>query len=96
MQSFNDFSLSANSYTTLPLIDSFYTDVMTPIHIFNALKEDALYILESQDPASEWSNFSFIGLDPFIDISESGDGFVMTELDTNTAHTFNSLQEALS
>src|SRR5699024_7930586 len=83
MQSFNDFSKSAGSYKTLPLIESFYTDVLTPIHMFNALKDDALYILESQDPASEWSNYSFIGLDPFIDISEAENGFLMTDFDTD-------------
>ena len=95
MQSFNDFSKSAGSYKTLPLIESFYTDVLTPIHMFNALKDDALYILESQDPASEWSNYSFIGLDPFIDISEAENGFLMTDFDTDKTFTFTTLQEAL-
>lgn len=95
MQTFNDFSKSAGSHRTLPLIESFYTDVLTPVHMFNALKDDALYILESQDPASEWSNYSFIGLDPFIDISEDGDGFLMTDLDTAETFAFSSLKEAL-
>ena len=95
MQSFNDFSKSAGSHRTLPLIESFYTDVLTPIHMFNALKDDALYILESQDPASEWSNYSFIGLDPFIDISETDNGFLMTDLDTHKAFRFNTLKDAL-
>ncbi|CEA02760.1 Anthranilate synthase component 1 [Jeotgalicoccus saudimassiliensis] len=95
MQPFNDFSKSAGSYRTLPLTESFYTDVLTPVHMFNALKDDALYILESQDPASEWSNYSFIGLDPFIDISETPDGFLMTDLDTDKTFSFNTLKEAL-
>lgn len=95
MQTFNDFSKSAESHKTLPLIESFYTDVLTPVHMFNALKDDALYILESQDPASEWSNYSFIGLDPFIDISEARDGFIMTDLDTDKTFTFSTLKEAL-
>lgn len=95
MQSFNDFSQSAKTHTTIPLSESFYTDVITPIHIFNALKEEALYLLESQDPASEWSNFSFIGLDPFIDITETEDGFVMTDLEVNDTYDFESLKDAL-
>lgn len=63
--------------------------------MFNALKDEALYILESQDPSSEWSNYSFIGLDPFIDISEIENGFRVTELDTNDAQTFKTLKDAL-
>lgn len=63
--------------------------------MFNALKDEALYILESQGPASEWSNYSFIGLDPFIDVSEIENGFRVTELDTDNTHTFKTLKDAL-
>lgn len=57
-------------YRTIPIRKSFFVDTLTPIQLFQALKEEAVYLLESNDDQSPWSNYSFIGLSPFITIEE--------------------------
>lgn len=41
--------------------------------MFHALRDEAVYMLESQDPGISRSNFSFIGLDPMVEIKEHTD-----------------------
>lgn len=95
MQTFEEFSKQDQTHRTLPLIDRFYTDILTPIHMFNALKDEALYILESQDASSDWSNYSFIGLDPYLEIKESAQNFIVKDLEKETTETFTSLSDAI-
>lgn len=72
MSTYNEtaFIQDAVHYRTIPLIQSYFVDTLTPIQIFQALKNDAVYLLESNDEHSPWSKYSFIGLNPFITIEE--------------------------
>ncbi|WP_223702042.1 anthranilate synthase component I [Sutcliffiella deserti] len=58
----------STQFKTIPIIETFFCDTVTPVSIFQALKEDAVYILESKEPDSDWSRYSFIGLNPFMKI----------------------------
>lgn len=75
MTTFESFQSDAVEHQTIPIIQSFYTDTLTPIHMFHTLSDEAVYMLESQDPESPWSNYSFIGLDPMIQIKEENHQF---------------------
>lgn len=95
MQTFEEFSKQEHTHRTLPLIDRFYTDILTPIHMFNALKDEALYILESQDTSSDWSNYTFIGLDPYLEIKELNQSFIVNDLIHGTKKNFSNLSDAI-
>ncbi|WP_085505531.1 anthranilate synthase component I [Thalassobacillus devorans] len=74
------FLKAARTYQTIPVTESFYTDTLTPIHMFQALKDEAVYMLESQDPESPWSNFSFIGIEPMLEVEQDGEIFHIKDL----------------
>ncbi|MGV2620488.1 UNVERIFIED_CONTAM: anthranilate synthase component I [Halobacillus marinus] len=82
MTTFETFQSDASLYRTIPITKSFYTDTLTPIHMFHALNNEAVYMLESQDPESPWSNYSFIGLDPMIELKEMDSTFYITDFQT--------------
>ncbi len=88
------FLVSVKEYKTIPITKTFYTDTLTPIHMFHALKEEAVYMLESQDPESPWSNFSFIGLDPMIEIKQNNGSFVIRDVLIGREEQRSSLKEA--
>lgn len=73
---FEDFLQAAKQYQTIPLTDYFFLDMMTPIQIFQRLKDNACFLLESKDDASPWSRYSFIGVDPQLILREEGNRFV--------------------
>jgi anthranilate synthase component 1 len=72
MSTYNEaaFLQDADHFRTIPILKSYFVDTLTPIQIFQAFKEEAVYLLESNDDQSPWSNYSFIGLNPFITIEE--------------------------
>ncbi|MFC7063887.1 anthranilate synthase component I [Halobacillus seohaensis] len=88
------FLTNAKEYRTIPVTQSFYTDTLTPIHMYHALRDEAVYMLESQDPESPWSNFSFIGLDPMIDIQQQDGTFVIEDFQEKETRTATSFKEA--
>ncbi|UOR13940.1 anthranilate synthase component I [Halobacillus amylolyticus] len=94
MTTMESFLESTKEYHTIPITQTFYTDTLTPIHMFHALKEEAVYMLESQDPESPWSNFSFIGLDPMIDIQQNEDQFIIHDFHTGEEEGRSSLKGA--
>lgn len=51
-------------YHTIPVSTTIVADTKTPIQLFQLFDEEAAFILESKDPVSAWSNYSFIGLSP--------------------------------
>ncbi|MFC3418511.1 anthranilate synthase component I [Salinicoccus hispanicus] len=81
MTTYEDFLKNARNYRTVPVIESFSTDLLTPVQMFHSLKDEAVYMLESQEPDSSWSNFSFIGLDPMMEIKESEHKFTIRDLE---------------
>lgn len=96
MSSFEKFQAQSEKSKTVPVVDTFFTDILTPIHIFNALKDEAAYILESNDPASEWSNYSFIGLDPMYEMKESRKEFTVINKHTGASASYNTLSTAFT
>lgn len=58
------------AYDTVPVFYELLTDSVTPIHIFNALKEESEngFILESVDNGMQWGRYSFIGINPRVEI----------------------------
>lgn len=68
--SIEEFIHDHKHYKTIPIISHVHVDTITPIQIFHALQDQAVFILESHDQESQWSNFSFIGLNPIYFIRE--------------------------
>ncbi|MEH7384501.1 FAD-dependent oxidoreductase [Bacillus sp. JJ1521] len=67
---FSSFSSDAKHYRTIPIVKRFLVDTLTPIQIFQNLKNEASFLLESKDHESDWSRYSFIGLKPFLFMDE--------------------------
>ncbi|MDF2567993.1 MAG: trpE, partial [Oscillospiraceae bacterium] len=61
-------------YKTVPVFYELLIDSCTPIHIFNALKEtcENCFILESVDNSNQWGRYSFIGINPKMEITVKG------------------------
>lgn len=59
--------LSGRLFTllTIPITKTLYVDSLTPVDLFQRVQDEAVYLLESNDDTSPWSNYSFIGLNPF-------------------------------
>ncbi|SER42313.1 anthranilate synthase component I [Salisediminibacterium halotolerans] len=64
------FRKEAEKYQKVPVSASVIADTKTPIQLFYMFDDDASFILESKDPASPWSNYSFIGLSPGYAITD--------------------------
>lgn len=94
MTTYESFLKDAAWHQTIPVIQSFYTDTLTPIHMFHALQNEAVYMLESQDPESPWSNYSFIGLDPMLEIKERDDQYVVSDFHENTESFTSTFKQA--
>jgi anthranilate synthase component I len=85
----------ARHFCTIPIVRRFLADVFEPLKIFENLREDAVFLLESKDDQSPWARYSFIGLSPFLTLeSETGHTFsVIDERGEEIANT-SSLKEA--
>ncbi|GAB3062353.1 anthranilate synthase component I [Salinicoccus sesuvii] len=94
MTTYEEFLENARHYRTVPVIESFSTDLLTPVQMFHSLKDKAVYMLESQEPDSAWSNFSFIGLDPMMEIVESANMFTIRDLERSNQSTESSFKSA--
>ncbi|MGD6815758.1 anthranilate synthase component I [Metabacillus sp. 84] len=87
------FLQDAVDYRTIPVVQSYKIDTLTPIQVFSALKKQAVYILESSDRESDWSNYSFIGLNPLMTIEEENSLFVIKEKDGTVRFTSSDLPD---
>lgn len=96
MTTFKTFKQLAASHETIPVTETFFTDILTPVHMFHALKDKATYILESQDPESEWSNYSFIGLEPMCELTETDGTFILHDFENKITETFGDLTTAFN
>ncbi|WP_434120560.1 anthranilate synthase component I [Salinicoccus roseus] len=94
MTTYEEFLKDAGNHRTVPVIESFSTDLLTPVQMFHSLKDEAVYMLESQEPESAWSNFSFIGLNPMVEIRETGRQFTVHDLERGSRLTLPSFKEA--
>lgn len=59
-----------NKYNTIPVFYELLTDSFTPVRMFSILKEnyENCFILESVDNSNQWGRYSFIGLNPKMEI----------------------------
>ncbi|MFC4735891.1 anthranilate synthase component I [Bacillus daqingensis] len=71
----------ASRNRTIPLTATITADTKTPVQLFHQFNDSAAFLLESRDPLSPWSSYSFIGLDPFCYLEDEGEVFV--RLDRN-------------
>lgn len=57
-------------YDTIPLFYELLTDSFTPVRMFSILREnyENCFILESVDNSNQWGRYSFIGLNPKLEI----------------------------
>lgn len=90
---FTSFLEDARHYKTIPLVQRYFVDTITPIQIFQNMKEEACCLLESKDEASPWSRYSFIGLDPFLYIEEDN-GFCIKDHHKRTLEIKHDFKEA--
>ncbi|WP_078380180.1 anthranilate synthase component I [Sutcliffiella halmapala] len=91
---FADFLESSKQYKTIPIVETFFSDTVTPVSIFQSLKEEAAYILESKEPNSDWSRYSFIGLHPFMKI-KGQDTSITLEDHNKVLYTSKSLNDVI-
>ena len=83
MQQFAEFLHASKHYKTIPIMESFFEDTLTPVSIFQALRNEAVYLLESKEPKSDWARYSFIGLNPFLKITAEDTTISLREEKTN-------------
>lgn len=97
MQQFAEFLEASKQYKTIPIIESFFEDTLTPVSIFQALKKEAVYLLESKEPNSDWARYSFIGLNPFMKITGKDVTITLQEEKTNKIlYQSNQLNEVIN
>lgn len=72
----DQFETEAKKYDTIPMSVRVFADTKTPIQLFQLFNEQAAFLLESKDPLSQWSNYSFIGLNPRYYIEDQSGDFV--------------------
>lgn len=91
---FAKFLESSKQFKTIPIIETFFGDTLTPVSMFQSLREDAVYLLESKEPNSEWSRYSFIGLNPFMKMI-GNDKTITLEQDNNAIYVSESLENVM-
>lgn len=92
---FEQFLQAAQKYNTIPVYERFFVDTLTPIQVFQKLHENACYILESNDQASQWANFSFIGLNPHVVLKEEQQQFIASRQNGKIIAKHKRFREAL-
>ena len=62
---------SAGSYNVLPISGEILADICTPIEALKILKNVSThcYLLESAQPSEKWGRYTFLGLDPKMEIT---------------------------
>ena len=92
---FASFSEDSSHFKTIPIIESFSVDTLTPVQLVEKLQENIVYLLESQDETSAWSRYSFIGLDPFLTIKEECGRFHACDQKQKKLYSASQLKEIL-
>lgn len=55
-----------DGYNLIPITYSFLADQATPIQIYQTIRGENTFLLESVEDGNRWGRFSFIGLNPFL------------------------------
>lgn len=88
------FLQDAEQFNTIPLVKQLFIDTLTPIQMYHHFKEDAVFILESQDEQSPWSRYSFLGLNPFLFLDYEDDQFYLKDTKKNKLKSYATFQTA--
>jgi anthranilate synthase component I len=88
-----DFIQASKDYNTIPILQQFFADTVTPIQLMQQLQEQAVFLLESNDLASPWANYSFIGLNPKYTLKEQNNSFFVLDENKTCLCTGASFQE---
>lgn len=91
---FSTFCKDTKEYLTIPIVKRYFVDTITPIQIFQNLKEEASFLLESKDEASPWSRYSFIGLNPFLYVEECEGTFYLKNENKETIRSTGHFRDA--
>ncbi|PYZ98420.1 anthranilate synthase component I [Alteribacter lacisalsi] len=73
------FARQAAQHKTVPVTARLVADTLTPIQLFETFNKRAAFLLESRDPLSLWSEYSFIGIDPFLYLTEENSRFTVKD-----------------
>jgi anthranilate synthase component 1 len=74
---FSSFLKDSFTYRTIPIEKRFFVDTITPIQLFQSLKDEAAFLLESRDEQSSWSRYSFVGLRPYAYLTEADGDYLL-------------------
>ena len=89
---------SAGSYNVLPVSCEILADICTPIEALKILKNVSThcYLLESAQPSEKWGRYTFLGLDPKMEITCQNGRMKAGELTFETQNLSQTLREILA
>ena len=89
---------SAGSYNVLPVSCEILADICTPIEALKILKNVSThcYLLESAQPSEKWGRYTFLGLDPKMEITCQNGRMKAGELTFETQDPSQTLREILA
>ena len=89
---------SAGSYNVLPVSCEILADVCTPIEALKILKNVSThcYLLESAQPSEKWGRYTFLGLDPKMEITCQNGRMKAGEITFETQNPSQVLREILA
>ena len=91
-------SAAAGSYNVLPVSCEILADICTPIEALKILKNVSThcYLLESAQPSEKWGRYTFLGLDPKMEITCQNGCMKAGELTFETQDPSQTLREILA
>ena len=89
---------SAGSYNVLPVSCEILADICTPIEALKILKNVSThcYLLESAQPSEKWGRYTFLGLEPKMEITCQNGRMKAGELTFETQDPSQTLREILA
>ncbi|WP_110112968.1 anthranilate synthase component I [Bacillus sp. CGMCC 1.16541] len=93
---YTSFLEDSKHFLTIPIVKKLFVDTITPVDLFQTVKDDATYLLESNDETSPWSNYSFIGMNPFLYLKEEQGAYIIKDKDQQPIRSFSSFKEAFN
>ncbi|MBM7701726.1 anthranilate synthase component I [Metabacillus iocasae] len=93
---YTSFLKDSTNFLTIPIIKKLFVDTVTPVDLFQTVKDEAVYLLESNDESSPWSNYSFIGINPFLYLKEEQGSYIVKNKQKEPIGSFSSFKEAFN
>lgn len=88
----------SKKYDILPVSCEFLSDICTPIEVLKILKNVSshCYMLESVAEKEKWGRYTFLGFDPKLDITCSGDEMKIGNIKLKTNNPSEQIREILA